>query len=151
MQTIILDGKEYALIPKEQLREIPQPIKNIQDSSTKSILDEFLEESNVEIARPLVDDGLMDNKEKRNAIKVIDNPQDLVVRQEIIYAPPAKPKPYEYRERYLKKELLASDIMTFSRISSATISGNPEDPMIKADEKKPKSMRLFYGPGGEQE
>ena len=151
MQKIVLDGKEYVLVPSEQLKEIPQPPKNIEDSSTKSILADFLEESSVEIARSPVDDGLMDNKEKGNAIRVVDNPQDLVVRQEIIYAPPAKPKPYAYRERFLKKELLASDIMTFSRLSSTLIAGNPEDPMIKADARKPKEMRLFYGPGGEQE
>lgn len=152
MQTITIDGKEYVLVPKEQLREVPKPPENIEPDPPQSVLSDFLGESGMDTPLPPVDDGLQDNKEKQEAIKITiqdDNPQDIVTRG--VTAPKAQPRPYLYRERFLKKELLPTDIMTFSRMSTTLLEGNPEDPFIKADAKKPKSQRLFYGPGSEQE
>lgn len=139
MQTIVLDGKEYVLVPAEQLQEVPP-------KPQESALIDFLQD-NV----PLIDDGLATEKEKQTSIRVLEgnNLQEIVTNS--ITAPKAHPKPYLYRERYLRKELLPSDIMTFSRMNQSFLDSNPEDPMIKADAKKPRSRQVFYGPSTEQE
>lgn len=148
MQTIILDGKEYVLVPREQLREVPQPAQTTPPQPPQTSLDDFLVDNGTEIVPPPVDDGLADNKEKQGAIRVVE--QEVITAQPLS-APPARSRPYEYRQRFLRKEVLPSDIMTFSRLSQSMIDANPEDPFIKADAKKPKSKQLFYGPGSEQE
>lgn len=150
MQKIIIDGKEFVLVPSEQLKEVtPEPLKNTAPDPTQSVLEDFLAPD----APMHPDDGLATEEEKQEAIKVTvqsDNPQDIVTGG-ITAVPKATPRPYSYRERFLKKQILPSDVMTFSRVDQDFLDSNPEDPWIKADAKLPKHKRLFYGPSTEQE
>jgi hypothetical protein len=70
-----------------------------------------------------------------------------VIPSAVASVPKAAPKPYTYREKFLKKELSASDVVTPPKYNKKLLEGNPEDPMIKADNQKPEGMKLFYGPG----
>jgi len=147
MKTVTLDGVEYALVPTEQLRPVDQPSIDatlaapVAPQQPSSVFNDFLDQTPT--VTP-VDDGLATQAEKENAIRVVDPNATVGV-------PTAQPKPYAYRERFLKKEVSPADVTTTPSFSQALLAGNPEDPMIKADSKKPKSMQLFYGPGTQYE
>jgi hypothetical protein len=149
MQTITLDGIEYVLVPKETLQPTiaggvgSQPPVATQDAP-RSPLEDFIGESVAPTTQPHVDDGLATQDEKEIAIRVVTPEQTVDV-------PKAQPKVYDYREKFLKKELMPSDVYATPKYDAKTLAGNPEDPMIKADAQKPASMRLFYGPGAQYE
>lgn len=146
MQIVILDGIEYVLVPKEQLQPTiaggigSQPLQDAPRSS----LEDFVDQSIVSSPTLHVDDGLATQDEKENAIRV-------VTPQQISTIPKAQSKVYEYRDKFLKKELTPADIHTFPKYDAKTLAGNPEDPMIKADALRPPDQRLFYGPGAQYE
>lgn len=152
MQTVILDGIEYVLVPKEQLQPTiaggvgSQPPQNQASQTTqdapRSPLEDFVDQSVVSTPTKHVDDGLATQDEKKNAIRVVEQSPSV---------PKAQPKVYTYREKYLKKELTPADIYVFPKFDAKTLAGNPEDPMIKADAQKPKDQQLFYGPGAQYE
>ena len=143
MKTIVIDGKEYVLVPKDELEPVIDDTLTTQDA-TRSPLDDFDDQSVVLPPAKPIDDGLATQDEKKKSIRVVT--QDEIV-ETLPVAPPAQPKKYDYRERYLKKELMPSDVLTFSRIDQSLLKANPEDPMIKADANRPKENQLFYGPG----
>jgi len=152
MRTIVIDGKEYVLVPSEQLREVPpEPLQETAPDNAQSVLEDFIDPSGMDTQSAPVDDGLATLEEKKQAIHITDQGETQDVVAAPLQAPKAQPKPYSYRERFLKKKLMPSDIMTFSRIDQDFLDSNPEDPMIKADARLPKSKRLFYGPSTEQE
>lgn len=154
MQTITIDGKEYVLVPKEQLQPVEQPVvertETTQDADS-SVLNDFMVDAPIAPTETHPDDGLATQKEKEKNIRVIEIPQQETVVSSLPSVPAAQPKKYEYFERFKNHELTAADIMTFPRIGRDLLANNPEDPLIKADAKRPKSQQLFYGPGNEPE
>jgi len=149
MKTIVIDGQEYVLVPKEQLQpvETPQTVNNARETAQEafhggsSLLDDFTDTTTV--SKP-VDDGLATAKEKDEAIRVVEPVATQNVRQ-------AVPRPYAYRQKFIKKELTPADVLARPTYHGELLKGNPEDPMIKADAQKPKEMQLFYGPGTQYE
>lgn len=157
MKTIVLDGVEYALVPKEQLQPVnqpPTPAEISQETTQDSpggILSDFVDSAPVAPIEPPVDDGLATHEEKQELIQVhIPHEEQTIVSQPVA-APKAQPRPYAYRQKFLDRDLSPADVMTFPRISRQIIDANPEDPMIKADSKLRKEDQLFYGPGTQVE
>ena len=156
MQTVVIDGKEYVLVPKEQLQPVETPVNNGTETTQDepgSPLDDFLDTSPVSTPQKPFDDGLATNAEKQNSIRVVvpqENPQDTTVSV-LPDVPKATPRPYAYRERFIKQELMPADITAQPTFHRELLAGNPEDPMIKADQNKPRELQLFYGPGTQQE
>lgn len=146
MQTVTIDGQEYVLVPKEDLQPA-QTVGNARESSQdafhggSSILEDFRPVQPV--SKP-VDDGLATQKEKEQAIRIVEDTQSLNV-------PKAHPRPYSYRQKFVKKELTPADVYALPQFHGELLTGNPEDPMIKSDAQKPKNMQLFYGPGTQYE
>jgi hypothetical protein len=144
MQTIIIDGKEYVLVPKEQLQPVPTPTPEVVPDSASTPLQDFLGGGGTSTPPLVVDDGLATSEEKKEAIRVVTPSQTVNV-------PKAQPKTSPYREKFLKKELGPEDVASPPKFHREMLTNNPEDPMIKADAQRPASQRLFYGPGAEFE
>ncbi len=156
MQTITIDGKEYVLVPKEQLQPVEQPApsgtETPQDAEI-SPLNDFMMDAPIAPTETHPDDGLATQDEKTQSIRVTqvpETPQETVVSS-LPSVPAAQPKKYLYRERFVNKELTAADVVAMPTYHRELLASNPEDPMIQADKRKPKELRLFYGPGTEQE
>ena len=90
MQTVVIDGKEYVLVPKEAVQPstIPPVVSTPQNIGVPSVpqapetaispLDDFLSVSDLKGG---VDDGLATQQEKETLIRVVEPPktQDVVV------------------------------------------------------------------------
>lgn len=147
MQTITIDGKEYVLVPKEDLQPI-NPQRSISTSlePQESLLNDFIPESSTSLpfkSKPL---EIATIEEQREAIRVVD-------ATNINEVPKASPKEYEYRKRFVEKNLTTQDIRNLSRPNSGLIRNFSEIPEIKAlDAGRTPSTSTgpsFYGPGVE--
>lgn len=143
MNTVVIDGREYVLVPKDELEIIPPaPVAPVQEST--SPLEDFL---------GYVDDGLATPEEKQSAIQVHTDPNlysqepQAYVTETLPVVPPAQPKRYEYREKYLNHEITASDVFALPSYKFGVIKNYVDVPMIEADKKRPKDKQLFYGEG----
>lgn len=155
MNTIVIDGKEYVLIPKEQLQPVETPPvattpPNASPDNTTSVLEDFMGGGGTSTPPIHPDDGLATNKEKQEAIKIVlpsPNQTEIVDPSKMVTVPKATPKPSGYRERFINHTLDPNDVSVPLKFSRELLAGNPEDPMIKADSQRPKGDQLFYGPG----
>jgi hypothetical protein len=140
MKTIVLDGVEYVLTPKDQS---PPVVSNPSPNSPSSPLADFLGQDG-ESPRPQVDDGLATPQEKQEAIKI-------VVPGKVSGIPKAKPQESPYWKKFKSRTLTPYDVTAIPTRDPRFLSNNPEDPMIRADASRPKEKQLFYGPGIEFE
>lgn len=154
MKTIVLDGIEYVLIPRDQLSALfgestptlskpePAPAKSPEPeppAAEPSALTDFMgvEDSTIRV------------------IKSHPSPMTTVTEPDIRIVDPtlterveeAQPKPYSYRDRFLKKQLLPNDVMGFPGFNPNDIHKFQDLPEFEMDAKRPASKQLFYGAG----
>ena len=147
MQTIVIEGKEFVLIPKEDLQPVnPQPVQNIQPEPKEAILNDFLpEDSTPTISRPKPLE-IATIEERQEAIRVVD----ATTLQNV---PKATAKESDYRKRFLEKELTANDVRIFKRPNHGLIKNFSEIPEIaELDSGNTPSKSTgpsFYGPGAQ--
>lgn len=139
MNTVIIDGKEYVLIPREQLQE--KPPQTPPSEPVESVLADFF-------GGEVVDDGLATHKEKQSAIQVITQPptQDQVV-DVIPGVRPATPQRYAYREKFVRHELTPGDIFAPNTYMFGVVKNYKDVEMIESDKMRPPNKQLFYGEG----
>jgi len=131
MQTITIDGKEYVLIPREQLQPVPEP--------AQSVLADF-----VELSDTYVDDGLSSHKDKQAAIQVVEQTN---IVDEAPTVKKADGKEYEYRTRFLNHELIPSDVFSVNRGVMNAVKRYKDVGSIEADKSRPPEHQMFYGEG----
>jgi hypothetical protein len=124
LQTMVLAGKEYVLVPIEFMPDAP-------------VVSEEPEKHPVPLE-------IATKEEQRESIRVVDP-------GETGKAKPATPKVYGYQERFLKKQILPTDISIVQR-NTDLIKDFQEDSFIKSMDwgnTIPPGKSGFYGPGVE--
>lgn len=145
MQVITIDGKEYVLVPKEDLQPVnPEPRPNTQPKPQEEVLNDFLPVESPAITTQIILHEIATIEERKEAIRIVD-------ATSISNIPSATPKKSEYREKFLTHDLSPNDIRTFSRPNFGVIKQFNEIPEIaNLDTGAAPSKSTgpsFYGPG----
>ena len=143
MQTILIDGKEFVLVPKEDLQPVIQVKETIQPETPGDILNDFLPAETTpssSLPKPL---EIATIEEATESVRIVD-------ATSLINIPQAASKEYEYRKKFLTKTLTPHDVKTY-RPNYALVKDFTEIPEIAAlDSGNAPSQSTgpsFYGPG----
>lgn len=138
METIILNGKEYVLVPIEHYQaplESPVPPQEATESFLEgftggevSLEPETRVNDNTNIPAPLI------------RVMTQDSMGEIVE---------ASAKPSTYREKYLKRELTGGDVSQTAKPNPTIITQFKDLPEIEMDKRVSSDKQRFYGPGVE--
>ena len=132
MKTTVIDGVEYQLVPVQKQDDTTddQP-KNSPSDDAGSILADFVGESGV-VSHESAEEPSTASSEQ---IRIVDTTVGQVQQ--------AQPKEYEYRKKFLNRELTPQDVVGRTGIPPQAVKQFKDVPEIEAD----RGGKHFYGPG----
>lgn len=131
MKTVVIDGIEYQLVPvPKQDEQNDDQHQNTTGNDAGSILADFLGENDTGVQQ-LVSEPSTGNEAQIRIVNATGGVQA------------AQPKEYEYRKKFLNRELTPSDVVGKTGIPQKAVKNFKDVPEIESD----KGGKLFYGPG----